>query len=292
MARHSNHRGRGGNKGRSDPQSTEPDSVSAGGSGVGPTSLHEDFWAQIQSMIDTSVGDQAITTGTVQGRDGGRIRVLSDEEDEPRQVGFPKHKGTRYASGERVLLGKTKGGRHVVLGTFTEKDGQDEYAVDNADLYPDSIDNRTLKANSVLGYNIPNNEIDGDHIAANQIRGDHIQQGVIGRGHIIDKSIGNSQLDANAVDSSNIKNNAIKNAQLDGSSVSKGNLQNDVQNSLGKADSAIQKNDLGDYAKKSDIPTDYIKKGTLAKGAEGTKELADKDWCTKTFQKKGGSSNS
>jgi hypothetical protein len=202
MARDRNKRRRRDRRGRSDPFASDVDR-DTGGSAFGPTGTHEAFWDTIGRMIDERVIEFAPTTGTVTGMDGGRVKVHLDDEDEPREIGFPRRKGTRYDTNERVLVGKTRGGRQIVLGTFTDKTGYDERGVANEDLHDDAIDNRALRANAVHGYNVRHREITGDHLSTkhtpggaavtsahignNEVKGDHLDKKQLELGHFKDK---------------------------------------------------------------------------------------------------------
>jgi hypothetical protein len=243
-------------RGRSDPFSNESDSDGTG-AGVGPSGMHEAFWDQIHRSIDERVLEFAPTTATVMGMDGGRVKVHLDDEDDPREIGFSRRKGTRYDDDERVLVGKTRGGRQIVLGTFTDKTGYDERGVANEDMHDDAIDNRLISENAVQGYNITDGSIDQDHIQGQSIRGDHIQSGQIQASHIINKQIGWDHLE--------------------------GRIEKDLKDSISEATKAMNLigNDSdqgmrGDIKKLNQEDSDIKKSVTSVKGtADSAKDKAD-----------------
>jgi hypothetical protein len=203
-----------------------------------PGPEHEALWRLIQETIAGALEERLPTLATVTGRSdeaddtdprnpktSGNVRVRLDDEDTDRKVAFPRVKGQRFNRGDRVVVMPSKAGEMVVLGGVTAGVGANaEQAVGNEHLIDGSVNKRKL------------------------------ERGAVDRDVLAPSAVGTTHLQDSAVDNTNIKSNAVDDRTIKPGGVKKTNLENSVQNSLGKADSAVQKNDLSGYAKKSDIP--------------------------------------
>lgn len=106
-----------------------------------PSPVHEELARTINDLIHQAIDEMATTVGTVAGTDGGNIRVHIDDEEGPRQVGFPKKHGQKYTSGDRVLLHRMKGKDWVVGGSIG---GGDRRVVGQSEMEPDSVDKQII----------------------------------------------------------------------------------------------------------------------------------------------------
>lgn len=193
--------------------------------------------AAFREMFSSMVQEAIPVGGTVVGREGrdgrGNVQVQMDDEEGDIRT-FPRQRGVDHRPGDRVMVGKNRAGEEVITSNVAS--GVDEAAVNNDQMFTNAVDGRVLKGNSVTK----------DHIQANAVTKD--------------------QLASDAVLSGNIKNGELKNDHLSSSAnIEKGKFSGDVQNSLKNADSAVQKSDLADYAKTSDIPdtSDFAKSKDL-----------------------------
>jgi hypothetical protein len=135
-----------------------------------PGPEHEALWKLIQDMVREEIASSMPTVGTVEGDDGGKVRVHLDDEDEPRTLGFPRKKGQRYQKGERVAVMRTRAGDHIVLGSYTSGQGKDaENAVGSPDIYDRAIGKNHMQSNSVGTEQIESNSVQNGHIKDNEI---------------------------------------------------------------------------------------------------------------------------
>lgn len=221
-----------------------------------PGGLHELLWQQIEDRMVEIVMDLAVPTlGTVVGMDGGSVRVQLDEEDDVREVGFPKVKGTRHDPGERVPVFKTRGGRQFLLPPVIDQQGQAERAVDDADIHDDAIATRHIGDNQVTGGKIPNREIKSDHLSTkNSPGGAAVQSGNIG-----DKQVKGDHIDNKQIDSSHLKDS----------------LDTDIKDAVRDSGNALDK--IGDKQKGTGLYGDVDAAKSAASDAKGdVKNLDDK----------------
>lgn len=215
-----------------------------------PGPEHEQLWRMIQDMVREEVANMAPTLGVVDGNDGGKVRVLLDDEDAPRTIGFPRKKGQRYQPGERVVVVKTRSGDPVVLGSISSGEGKAaENAVGGPDIYDDSIAKNHMKSNSV---------------GTEQVEGSSIQSG-----HIKDNEIAKGKLDKGVQDT--LTNSASKD-YVDGKTSGLVASQDLAKNAIGKDDLATQ---------------DWVKGQKYAAASDLTAlEKSIKSWAQDTFVKK------
>lgn len=249
--------------GRSDSGNGASDTAESGGSLGGPGSPHEMLWQQIEDRIAEMVAEYTPTLGTVVGQDGGAVRVQLDEEDDAREVGFAKKKGTRYDTNERVLVGKTRGGRHVVLGPITDKQGQAERAVANEDLHDDAVGRRNIQVDSVGPDELAGGAVDNSHLSGGSVTGDKIAGNSVDRKHITNNAIGTNQIEGGGVKTNNIGDNQVTRGKLDNG------VTSDIQKGIDDAKDA-----KGDASKAQGTADDAI---TKAKDAQNTADKAKSD---------------
>jgi hypothetical protein len=223
------------------------------GGGLGPSGIHEQFMARIQEMIQDTVLEYAPTTGTVVGMDGGSVRVIGDEDTEPRQVGYPKKKGTRYLPGERVITQKTRSGRNVVMGPVGTKGGQDDYVVAGEDMFDLSIENRHIKPDAVTADEVLNGSLTSKQLStapADRLTSDHIGINQIIRSHLAQNTVSSNEIAKPGVDTSNISQGAVTKEKLaDG-------IQTQLDNIADKADKTHTHNYAGENHHHSEYATE------------------------------------
>jgi hypothetical protein len=84
--------------------------------------------------------------GRVIGEDAGKLLVQVDDEEGPRTIGIERVRGQRFKYGDKIPLIQPRGageGQYLAGGAISGRQGLDP-AVDNADLYGDSVDRRAL----------------------------------------------------------------------------------------------------------------------------------------------------
>lgn len=251
-----------------------------------PGPVHEALYAMLQDMVTEMVADAMPQLAEVVGNDGGAVRVRMDGEDGPREFGFARKHGQRYRNGDRVLVQRLRGGDHVVLGTFSDKQGSAQRAVGADDMDDDAIDRRSIRQNAVGSNELAGGAVDRNHIRSNAVGSDQLANGAVGSSHIQTNAVGSNELAGNSVDTNHLRGNAVTNAKLASGAVDTGNLRDGSVTKAKLAANAAP--DLSDYAKKSDLSA-YVKASELAKNAKGSKALATEEWVTKNFQKKGSS---
>jgi hypothetical protein len=128
-----------------------------------PGPVHEELWHQIEELVYSIVEEYAPQMATVFDADSGDVKVLMDDEDEPREVGFMRKKGQRYYPGDRVKVQKTKGGNFIVDGSFSKKAGRDA-AVGGEDIEDQAVGNDQLTENAVGAPELQSNVVDLNHM--------------------------------------------------------------------------------------------------------------------------------
>ena len=124
--------------------------VPAGVPSITPTALHEQLWEQIDLAIEEKLKDSQPVMATVRGRQGGNIRVLRDDEDEDRDVGYTRGLGTRKKNGDRVLLIPTGAKHPVVFGPVSGGgEGAGERVVGQQDIEDGAIEGSVIKDKGV-----------------------------------------------------------------------------------------------------------------------------------------------
>lgn len=229
-------------RGRVPPGGGEADTATTGRtSRVGPSSAHEDFWNALDERIAAKVAEFTPTLGTVVGMDGGAVKVQMDEEDDlsaaeiAQRVGFSKHLGARYLEGQRVLVSKTRSGRAVVA-PIGDIGGQDDYVVDDADMFDNAISNRHIQVNSITRDEVAAGSIANHHIdRQDRLRGDAIQTGTLDKTHLnqpFQTELTNTQQAANQAET-----------KADTAQTQAGNAKTAADNAKNRADSAWTKAD-------------------------------------------------
>lgn len=121
---------------------------------AGRQSLFDALWQEILTRIETGDDARAMTLGNVVGaRDGGKVRVRVDDEDEDRTIGFASAQGTNYQPGDRVALGKNRAGEYVLLGNLAPRDK----SVTQNQLYGNSVGTPELIPKSVTNAILDDN---------------------------------------------------------------------------------------------------------------------------------------
>lgn len=203
-----------------------------------------DLLALIEEMVDRRFAEM-IQVGTVEGEDGGAVRVKLDGAERAGEVGRAKTKGVRHEKGDRVAMLQLPGGGELVLPGITDGKGAVEQAVGNEQLYTDAVDGRALRKDSVGK--------------------DHIVKGAVVREHIGAKAIGNDELDTE-IDLAKGKPGSLPKSRLDPA----------VQQ---KVDDAITDADIQDAAKrgKPKLATESFVKGAIPKQPDLSKYVKKTD---------------
>lgn len=108
------------------------------------TDLADAFWRDLLDRVEEMIDARQMTMGTVKGRDGGKVTVRLDDEDEDRTIGFPRSMGVAYDNGDRVTIGYARGGDPMVLGVMGN--GPSDRRVRNEQMDTNSVDDRALKS--------------------------------------------------------------------------------------------------------------------------------------------------
>lgn len=107
--------------------------------------LWRELWGRVEEMIDA----RQATFGTVVGRDGGKVRVRMDDEDEDRVIGFPRSLGVAYEDGDRVRIDFNRDGDPSIGGVISGGNGDGR--VKNEQLGTDAVDERAIKPRAIKG---------------------------------------------------------------------------------------------------------------------------------------------
>ena len=116
------------------------------------TDLFDALWREIFARVEEMVDARQMTMGEVKGRDGGKVRVRLDDEDEDRTLGFPRGLGVAYENGDRVSIGYSRAGEPMVLGVVSGGNGDGR--VRNEQLDTDAVDSRAIRPNAVASSHL------------------------------------------------------------------------------------------------------------------------------------------
>lgn len=174
-----------------------------------------DFYDQLERMVLDILDEHrpAPRLASVDGRDGGNVRVTFDNEAPgSRQEGFRAAKGVRYDAGDRVIverMGTKTEGEDVIAGPLGSGG-----AVGKDELIPGTVEKRHMTANSVTGEELAGQAIERRHLKANVVSGTELDTGAVETKHLRNNVVGNSQLASGAVDRVNIRANAVTGTEL------------------------------------------------------------------------------
>ena len=181
-----------------------------------PGPIHEALYSQIMQDVLELVQEYAPTTGTVVGMDGGKVLVEVDDESEPRTVGIPRQKGTRYEPGDRVGLQRTRGSakdQYHVTGTTSTKAGKDP-AVGGDDLYDKAVDTGHFKPGAVDRTAIGTGAVGGNEVEDKSLSLDKLNQNA--QNTINNKADGNHKHDSDYAAKNHDHNYAAQNHSHNG----------------------------------------------------------------------------
>lgn len=199
-----------------------------------PEPEHEDFARALTAFVEDILDAYLPKSGTVTGMEGGAVRVQFADEPEPRDVGFPRSAGVTYQPGDKVMIQPTRSGEPVVHGPFRTATGQRGQAVHGADDVMDG---------TLPGGKIVPGSVTKDHLGSGSVGTPQIEEGAVTSKKIGRNAITGDELAQNAVGANNISNGAVGYDKLSGN----------VQNSLGKADTALQPNDVSSGPTKAEF---------------------------------------
>ncbi len=189
-----------------------------------PMPEHEDFARTLTAFVEDILDAYLPKMATVNGMDGGRIKVQMDEEEEARDVGFPRQAGATYKTGDRVLVVPSRSGDPMVVGPIRTETGAAGQAVGQDDIMDGNVTSTKLAPQAVQTKNIGAGAVDQTQIAENAVTANKIAR----------NSITKDELKPGAVDSIGIANKAVN----------KDKLSDGVQSSINKADTALQPGDV------------------------------------------------
>lgn len=111
------------------------------------TDLFDALWREFLTRMEEMVDARQMTMGAVVGRDGGKVRVRLDDENEDRTLGFPRGLGVAYQDGDRVAIGYSRTGEPMVLGVVSGGNGDGR--VRNEQLDTDAVDARAIRSGTI-----------------------------------------------------------------------------------------------------------------------------------------------
>lgn len=251
--------------------------------------LHEELWAEIDRRIARATNASYLQLARVVSAAGGVVQVQFYSGTMPHGVGFAHTMGYQYQTDQRVVVAPTEGGDFVVIGAITSTQGPHERVVTNADLANEAVDERAVKSQGLTWRSIAPASLTLDRLVAAVQAAIGLALTSIQPGHV--KGNPNNADDRILTQKTGIEPGDVKGGKPGNANkiVTESDISNFLKDPGGGDDAYVQKKNLSDYVKSNQL-SDYVKSNQLAKGATGSKELADKEWVKANFQKKGGTS--